>query len=33
MKIVEDNKAAFAFPSQSVYIESMPDSVTQGTEV
>jgi len=33
MKIVEDNKAAFAFPSQSVYIESMPDSITQGTEV
>ena len=33
MKIVEDNKAAFAFPSQSVYIETMPDSVTQGTEI
>jgi len=24
MKIVEDNKASFAFPSQSVYIESVP---------
>lgn len=33
MKIVEDNKAAFAFPSQSLYIETMPDSVSQGTEV
>lgn len=29
MKIVEDNKAAFAFPSQSVYIESMPDNPKQ----
>jgi len=33
MKIVEDNKATFAFPSQSVYIETMPDSITQGTEI
>jgi len=24
MKIVEDNRAAFAFPSQSLYVESMP---------
>ncbi|HIC44469.1 MAG TPA: mechanosensitive ion channel family protein [Sulfurimonas sp.] len=30
MKIVEDNKASFAFPSQSVYIESMPDNVQTG---
>jgi MscS family membrane protein len=28
MKIVEDNKASFAFPSQSVYIESMPENQT-----
>ena len=27
MKIVEKNNVAFAFPSQSVYIESMPKSV------
>jgi MscS family membrane protein len=33
MKIVEDNKAGFAFPSQSLYIETMPDNVTQGAEV
>ena len=26
MKIVEDNNSSFAFPSQSVYIESMPTS-------
>jgi len=26
MKIVEDNNTAFAFPSQSLYIESMPQS-------
>jgi MscS family membrane protein len=25
MKIVEDNKASFAFPSQSLYIEKLPD--------
>jgi len=29
MKIVEDNKASFAFPSQSVYIESLPDNPKQ----
>jgi len=29
MKIVEDNKAGFAFPSQSVYIESMPENTQQ----
>ncbi len=29
MKIVENNKAAFAFPSQSVYIESLPDNPKQ----
>ena len=29
MKIVEDNKAGFAFPSQSVYIESLPDNPKQ----
>jgi len=29
MKIVEDNKAAFAFPSQSLYIESIPDNPKQ----
>jgi MscS family membrane protein len=28
MKIVEENKASFAFPSQSVYIESLPDNQT-----
>lgn len=33
MKIVEDNGASFAFPSQSVYIESMPDNPTQLSEV
>lgn len=32
MKIVEDNKAGFAFPSQSVYIESLPDNPTQSLE-
>jgi len=26
MKIVEDNKASFAFPSQSLYIESLPEN-------
>jgi len=26
MKIVEDNGSSFAFPSQSIYLESMPDS-------
>jgi len=29
MKIVEENKAGFAFPSQSVYIESLPDNPKQ----
>lgn len=29
MKIVEDNKASFAFPSQSLYIESTPDTPTK----
>jgi len=29
MKIVEDNGAGFAFPSQSVYIESLPDNPKQ----
>ena len=29
MKIVEDNKASFAFSSQSVYIESLPDNPKQ----
>ena len=29
MKIVEDNKAGFAFPSQSLYIESLPDNPKQ----
>jgi len=33
MKIVEDNKAAFAFPSQSVYIESAPDNVQQTIDI
>ncbi|MFC2073662.1 mechanosensitive ion channel family protein [Campylobacterota bacterium] len=33
MKIVEDNKASFAFPSQSVYIESLPDNPTKQLEV
>jgi MscS family membrane protein len=28
MKIVEENKVAFAFPSQSLYIESMPKSIS-----
>ena len=28
MKIVESNKVAFAFPSQSLYIESMPKSIS-----
>ncbi len=32
MKIVEDNKAGFAFPSQSVYIESLPDNPKQSLE-
>lgn len=27
MKIIEDNKASFAFPSQSLYIESLPDTL------
>ncbi|CAA6798785.1 MAG: Potassium efflux system KefA protein / Small-conductance mechanosensitive channel [uncultured Sulfurovum sp.] len=27
MKIVEDNKSEFAFPSQSLYVESMPTSM------
>ena len=30
MKIVEKNKAEFAFPSQSLYIESIPNELTQG---
>jgi MscS family membrane protein len=25
MKIVEDNGSSFAFPSQSIYVEQMPD--------
>lgn len=33
MEIVENNKASFAFPSQSLYIESVPDNPTQLTEV
>ncbi len=33
MKIVEENGASFAFPSQSVYIETMPDNPTQLSEV
>ncbi|PHR55344.1 MAG: mechanosensitive ion channel protein MscS [Arcobacter sp.] len=33
MKIVEDNKAAFAFPSQSLYIESTPDNVQQTIDI
>ena len=33
MKIVEDNKARFAFPSQSLYIESTPDNPTQLAEI
>lgn len=33
MKIVEDNRASFAFPSQSVYIESLPDNPTKSLEV
>lgn len=33
MKIVEDNKTGFAFPSQSVYIESVPDTPQQTIKV
>jgi len=33
MKIVEDNKANFAFPSQSVYIESLPDNTEASLNV
>ena len=33
MKIVEDNKAGFAFPSQSIYIESTPDNVQQTIDI
>jgi MscS family membrane protein len=33
MKIVEDNNASFAFPSQSVYVESLPDNPTKSLEV
>ena len=33
MKIVEDNKASFAFPSQSVYIESLPDNTEEALKV
>lgn len=29
MKIVEDNNSAFAFPSQSLYVESMPKNLKQ----
>lgn len=29
-KIVENTGAGFAFPSQSVYVESLPDTVSQG---
>ena len=29
IRIVEDNKAGFAFPSQSVYVESMPNEKTE----
>ena len=32
MKIVEENKASFAFPSQSLYIESLPDNPTKSLE-
>jgi len=33
MKIVEENQANFAFPSQSLYIESLPDNPTKQLEV
>ncbi len=33
MKIVEENQASFAFPSQSLYIESLPDNPTKQLEV
>jgi len=33
MKIVEENRASFAFPSQSVYIESLPDNPKESLEV
>ena len=32
MKIVEENRASFAFPSQSVYIETLPDIPVQRAE-
>ena len=33
MKIIEQNKASFAFPSQSLYIESMPDTIFPSTDL
>ena len=33
MKIVEDNKASFAFPSQSLYIESLPENTEEALKV
>ena len=33
MKIVEDNGSSFAFPSQSLYIESLPDNPRESLEV
>lgn len=32
MKIVEKHGASFAFPSQSLYIESIPSELTQGNQ-
>jgi MscS family membrane protein len=29
MKIVEENKCSFAFPSQSIYVESLPNDTTE----
>ena len=29
IKIIEDNKAGFAFPSQSIYVESLPSETTE----
>lgn len=33
MKIIEQNKASFAFPSQSLYIESLPDTLSSSPDV
>jgi MscS family membrane protein len=30
-RIVEDNDAAFAFPSQSLYVETLPEKMTDNT--